>query len=84
MTIKYDCVVKCEVERLSYGPWIVTFPDYPNKEIFLQSDWDQASFANSCGLIPTDSPSSQEFIDCDPEDIIFCSDEYLNVAENTK
>lgn len=73
-------MITCEVEQLKYGPIVVSFPDHPDFELFLQSDWDQASFANACGLIESSDP--QLLADVDLEDITQCPDEYLSVASN--
>ena len=73
-------MIRCNVEQLRYGPIQVRFPDHPGKELFFQTDWDQAAFACSCGLIPTDNPSSPEFAAADLTDIEECLNDYLEVA----
>lgn len=74
-------LIKCNVRTEVGGNlWVVTFPDHPDLELAMQSDWDQAAFACSCGKSPNDSPSEQAFIDLDPTDIEQCPDDYLGVA----
>lgn len=77
-------MISCEVEY-HHTAYIVRFED--GKSLLLQSDWDQASFAVSCGLVqaPDDwdgSPTKlgQAWIDCDLEDITECPDDYHEVA----
>jgi hypothetical protein len=76
-------MIPCNVEQLRYGPIVVTFPD-SDKELFLQSDYDQASFAHGCGKISTDSPSDKDFVGLDFEEITECPEEYLDVAESAE
>ena len=76
----------CQVQRLHYGPWLVTFPNHHNQTLFLQFDYDQAAFAvnggairaprNWSGTVEALGPVWEQF---DPETIEFCSDEYLAV-----
>jgi len=78
-----ECIV--EYQKCAY---IVIFPD--GSSILLQTDYDQAAFAVSCGLIkaPDDwdgCPSKlKEWGDVDLEDISECPDAYLEVAERTE
>lgn len=71
-------LVNCEVYQHRFGYIVVSFPDHHDKELFLQSDWDQAAFAHACGLIDTDDPSLLAEVDL--EDINQCPDDYLDVA----
>ena len=78
-------MVPCSVIS-HYGSYIVEFDN--GKSILLQTDYDQASFAVSCGLIkaPRDwdglpSKLGQAWIDCDMTDIQQCPEEYLENAE---
>jgi hypothetical protein len=79
-------MVPCSVET-HYGAWLVTFDD--GASVLLQSDYDQAAFAVSCGAIdaPADwdgSPSrlSPSWWDFDPGDIDQCPDDYRELAED--
>lgn len=69
--------VRCAVWQHRHGAWTVRFHDHPGRELFLQSDWDQASFAHNAGAIS--SPDPDNLADFDPETISSCSDEYLSV-----
>lgn len=56
--------------------------------LLLQTDYDRASFAVHCGLIPIDSdwdgsPGSlgEAWTNCDLTDIEYCPTEYFDIAE---
>lgn len=81
---------RCHVEE-HYGAWIVTF--YRGREasnLLLQTDYDRASFAVSCGAVkaphdwdgrPSKLPDPQEFYGLDCSTIEYCSDEYRDIAD---
>ena len=79
-------MIPCHVQRLCYGPWLVTFRDPHNRTVFLQFDYDQAAFAvgsgaikaprNWSGTVDALGPVWEQF---DLETIQSCSDEYLTV-----
>ena len=78
-------MVPCCVET-HFGAWLVTFDN--GATLLLQSDYDQAAFAVSCGAVqaPPDwdgSPSNlgEDWACFDPSTINACPDEYLTVAE---
>jgi hypothetical protein len=76
-------MVRCTVERHAGVALLIQFPDH-GKSLLLQSDNDQASFANACGICDGDSPLSQSYIDCEPTTIESCPDDYLDIAEDDK
>jgi hypothetical protein len=69
-------MVRCEVTEDRIGNITVTIPGHKG-ELFMQSDWDQASFACNCGLIETSDPLL--LADVDLEDITQCPDDYIVV-----
>jgi hypothetical protein len=81
-------MIPCRVQRLSFGPWLVTLANRPDRTLFFQIDCDQAAFAVSSGAIaaPSDwngnveslGPAWEQF---DPETIESCPDEYLAVSD---
>ena len=78
-------MVSCSVET-HYGAWLVSFDD--GSSLLLQSDYDQAAFAVNCGAIPapedwdgTPSTLGRAWEDFSPEDIGWCPDDYLELAE---
>lgn len=78
-------MVACSVET-HYGAWLVTFDS--GATLLLQSDFDQAAFAVACGAIaaPPDwdglpSRLGDAWLDCDPDGIAWCPDDYLALAE---
>lgn len=72
-----------------YSALLVTFYEGRRKStLLLQTDYDQASFAVSCGLIKSErdwdgipSKLGQAWLDCNLEDIDYCPDEYRGMAE---
>jgi hypothetical protein len=78
-------MVPCSVET-HYGAWLVEFED--GASLLLQSDYDQAAFAVSCGALsaPADwdgSPSRLgSWWDFDPSDIDQCPEDYRALAED--
>lgn len=77
-------MVKCTV-AYHHSAYLVTFPD--GNSLLLQSDWDQASFAVSCGLVKAPDnwdgrPSGlgKAWEDCEMSDITECPDEYYEQA----
>lgn len=81
---RVGCFVFCEVENYM-GSLMVTFED--GSSLLLQSDWDQASFCDSCGLFSKRTPDGEDSVhnpdwpDCDPTSIWYCPDEYLDQAD---
>lgn len=75
-------IVPCVVRtRVGGNAWEVTFPSLPGYSLWLDSDWDQHSFAQACGRVPADTdPLCPEFVDLDPETITACPDDYLDAA----
>jgi hypothetical protein len=78
-------MVPCEVET-HFGAWLVTFDG--GETLLLQTDYDQAAFAVSCGAIQAPAewdglPSKlgKDWACFDPSTIDGCPDEYLDVAE---
>jgi hypothetical protein len=71
-------MIPCRVDNY-FSALLVSFPGCA-RELLIQTDWDQASFCQDCGLIDTNLPSSPAFVDCDPTDIHQCPDNYLEVA----
>ena len=78
-------MVPCTVET-HYGAWLVKFED--GSSLLLQTDYDQAAFAVNCGAIsaPEDwdglpSRLGKAWEDFNPEDIGWCPDDYLALAE---
>lgn len=78
-------MIPCTVtyEHTSYN---VQFEN--GKSLFLQSDWDQAAFAVSCGLIKAPdnwdgvpSKLGKAWEDCELSDITACPDDYLEQAK---
>jgi hypothetical protein len=77
--------VPCSVET-HYGAWLVTFDS--GETLLLQTDWDQAAFAVSCGAIdaPEDwdgcpSKLGPDWASFDPSTIDACPDDYRDTAE---
>ena len=75
-----NCTVKTH-----FGSYLVDFGD--GMSLLLQTDYDQAAFAVSCGLIeaPDDwdgcpEKLGQVWIDCDITDIEKCPLDYYDVA----
>lgn len=84
-TIPPGCV-RCTVEYHAGSSWLVRFED--NATLLLQSDYDQAAFAVACGVIKAASdwdgcPTTlgKAFCEVHPNDIAYCPDDYLELAE---
>lgn len=79
---RVGCFVFCEVENYM-GSLMVTFED--GSSLLLQSDYEQASFCDSCGLFSHetqgDSVHNPDWPDCDPTSIWYCPDDYLDQAD---
>jgi hypothetical protein len=78
-------MIACSVET-HFCAWLVTFDN--GDTLLLQSDYDQAAFAVSCGAIeaPPDwdglpSKLGEDWACFDPSTICCCPDEYLGVAQ---
>lgn len=74
-------LIPCKVERHAGVCLLITFPNRPERSLLLQSDSDQASFANSCGICDSSNPLDQSYVDCEPTDITQCPDDYLDIAD---
>ncbi len=79
------CFVKCSVESNGGCGYTVSFDD--GSSFLLQVDYEQASFADSCGLFDADTPDGHDGIDnpdwpdADLCDIWYCPGYYLDCAE---
>lgn len=81
-------LIRCKVRTECGGNcWAVSFPGYPGRSLYLQSDWDQAAFAVNCGAV-TPPPAWRQPLPClpgfaelDPTTIESCPDDYLTVAQ---
>ena len=80
--------VACDVEE-HHSAWLVTFDD--GCTLLLQSDYDQAAFAVSCGAVestpgwdgsPSKLPDPQAFYDLDCSSITSCLEDYQAAAES--
>ena len=78
-------MVACSVET-HFTAWLVTFDN--GQTLLLQSDFDQAAFAVSCGAIKAledwdglPSKLGADWAAFDPSTIVACPDEYLDAAE---
>lgn len=76
------CFTQCIV-NWHHGSLLVTLEN--GQTIFLQSDYEQAAFCDACGLFESetqgDSVDNPDWVDCDPTDIWYCPDYYLDIAE---
>ena len=79
-------MVKCTVEQNRMGHLTVTFEN--GKSLYLQSDYDVASFGVNCGFLPAPNdwdgqPSSlpEEWSCEDFDSIEECPEEYEEIAE---